>query len=78
MEPHSGHSRYFSKEELSYLSKLGPAMQNPIEVPVVRMWLNKAQAEGLDPQRIYDAAVRVRPPHWDPAPPFEVVSPARG
>jgi hypothetical protein len=40
---------------------------------VVRMWLAKAQADELDPQRIYDAAVKIRPSHWDPAPPFEAV-----
>jgi hypothetical protein len=63
---------------MSYLSKLGVAMQNPIEISVVRMWLQKAEAKGLDPQRLYDAAVKIRPPHWEPAPPFEVLFPLWG
>lgn len=78
MEPHSNQSRSLSKEDLSFDGKLGAAMQHPIEIAVVRMWLKRAQAEGLEPERIYDAAVKVRPQHWDPAPPFEVVNPAWG
>ena len=53
-------------------------MQNRVEIPVVRMWLKKAQAEGLDPQRIYEAAVRTRLPQWEPAPPFEMIFPGWG
>jgi hypothetical protein len=75
MASHSRQSRHFSTQETSYLSKVSVAMQNPIEIAVVHMWLQKAEAEGLDPRRIYDAAVRMRPPHWDPAPPFAVVYP---
>lgn len=78
METQAGAAPYFSKTEQSYLSKLAAAMQNRVEVPVVRMWLKKARAEGLDPQRIYEAAVRTRLPQWDPAPPFEIVMPRWG
>ncbi len=62
--------RPFGKEERQYLYKLLPAMQNPVQVSTVRMWLEKAQADGLDPQRLYEAAVAVRPPHWMIPPTF--------
>ncbi len=39
------------------------------------MWLEKAQADGLDPQKIDEAAVSIHPPHWDPTPPFYDVAP---
>jgi hypothetical protein len=67
--------RRFSEQEMDYLTKLLPAMQNPIQISPVRMWLEKAQQDGLDPQRIYDAAVETRPAHWTPAPPFSDVNP---
>lgn len=70
--------RYFSAEERSYLSKLAAAMQYRVEVSVVRMWLREAQTAGLDPRRLYAAAVSVRLPHWAPAPPFEVLFPLWG
>ena len=60
MESQAGASPYFSKQEQPYLSKLGAAMQNRVKIPVVRMWLKKAEAEGLDPQR-------------EPAPLFEII-----
>lgn len=78
MESQAGASPYFSRTEQSYLSKLGAAMQYRVEVSVVRMWLMKARAEGLDPQRIYQAAVQIRLPQWEPAPPFEVIFPGWG
>ena len=39
------------------------------------MWLEQAQQDGLDPQRIYEAAVKGRLPQWEQAPPFESVKP---
>ena len=45
--------RYFSEEELRYLSKLGAAMQFKVEPETVRMWLEKAHADGLDPRELY-------------------------
>ncbi len=63
----------FGKEERQYLYKLAPAMQNPVEVSTVRMWLEKAQADGLDPRRLYEAAVASRPSHWTTAQPFNDV-----
>ena len=78
MESQGNGSPYFTRQEMSYLSKLGAAMQYRVEIPVVRMWLTKAQAEGLDPQRIYQAAVQIRLPQWEPAPPFEVIFPGWG
>jgi len=70
--------RYLSVEERSYVSKLAAAMQYRVEVSVVRMWLRKAQAEGLDPRQLYDAAVKVRLRQWASAPPFEVLFPPWG
>lgn len=65
----------FGDRELVYLSRVSTCLQNPPEPEAVRMWLGKAVGEGLDPQRIYDAAVRLRPPHWTAAPPFSDVDP---
>jgi hypothetical protein len=75
MEPHSGPSRYFSEEELSYLSRLAAAMQFQVEPKTVKMWPAKAPQDGLDPRELYEAVVATRLPQWDPAPPFEVVNP---
>ena len=50
-------------------------MQNPVQTSTVKMWLQKAQAEGLDPQRIYESAVACRPSHWMKAPPYSEVKP---
>ncbi|GKS59426.1 hypothetical protein YTPLAS18_29530 [Nitrospira sp.] len=61
----------FSQAEQSFLSRICVAMQNPVDVETVKMWLMEATAEGLDPRRIYTAAVACRPPHWDPAPAYE-------
>jgi hypothetical protein len=44
-------------------------MQNTAGTTVVRMLLEKAKEDGLDPSRIYTAAVRLRLPQWSPAPP---------
>lgn len=66
-------SSLFGKAERRYLTRLAPALQNPPEPLTVAMWLEKAQAEGLDPQRIYEAAVAARPPHWMPVPSFSDV-----
>jgi hypothetical protein len=63
----------FGKAERRYLTRLAPALQNPPEPLTVAMWLEKAQAEGLDPQRIYESAVACRPPHWTKAPSFHDV-----
>ena len=65
----------FGKAERRYLTRLAPALQNPPEPLTVAMWLEKAEAEGLDPQRIYEAAVNARPPHWMKAPPYSQVKP---
>ncbi|MDF0649996.1 MAG: hypothetical protein P0121_00810 [Nitrospira sp.] len=64
-------------KERDYLSKVSVALQNPPEPEVVRMWLAKAQQDGLDPQRIFNATVRIRPTHWSPAPVYEDVAPSR-
>jgi hypothetical protein len=67
--------RPFGKNEIDYLQRVEAAMQNHVQSSTVRMWLEKAQAEGLDPQRIYEAAVHARPPHWTVAPPYSEVDP---
>lgn len=66
----------FGTIELDYLTRIEAAMQNPVQTSTVRMWLEDAQAKGLDPQRLYDAAVHARPPHWTPAPSYQDVMPA--
>ena len=66
-------SSIFGKAERRYLTRLAPALQNPPEPLTVAMWLEKAQAEGLDPQRIYETAVNARPDHWMTAPSFSDV-----
>ena len=65
----------FGEEALRYLSKLGAAMQFTVEPETVRMWLEKAQQDGLDPQELYAAAVQQRMPQWEKAPPFSAVTP---
>ena len=84
MSDHSMHSpetskpsSLFGKAERRYLTRLAPALQNPPEPLTVAMWLEKAQADGLDPRRIYEAAVEARPPHWMKAPPYSRVNPNR-
>ena len=67
--------RPFGSAEMSILTKVEAAMQNPVQPTTVKMWLTKALEKGLDPQRIYEAAVRARPPHWMAAPPFSAVKP---
>jgi len=61
--------------EIDYLTRIAAAMQNPVQSSTVKMWLGKAQEAGLDPQRLYRIAVKVRPPEWSPAPPFSDVDP---
>ena len=74
----SDNNPHFGKKEIDYLTRVEAAMQNPVQPTTVTMWLGKAQEEGLDPQRIYEAAVKARPPHWTKAPPFsDVVPPPR-
>ena len=68
-------SSLFGKKEMDVLMWLAPALQNPPMPGVVKRHLEKAQAEGLDPQRIYEAAVNARPPHWMKAPSFCDVNP---
>ncbi len=65
--------RPFGKEERQHLYKIEAAMQNPVQTTTVRMWLAKAQADGLDPRRLYEAAVASRPSHWTTAQPFNDV-----
>ena len=65
----------FGKKDIDYLTRDEAAMQNPVQSSTVKMWLKKAQAEGLDPQMIYDSAVACRPPHWMKAPPYSDVNP---
>lgn len=62
-------------QEMDYVMRLAPAMQNPVQVSTVRMWSAHAKAVGLDPQRIYETAVAGRPPHWMPAPGISDVLP---
>ena len=50
-------SSLFSKAERRYLTRLAPALQNPPEPLTVAMWLEKAQAEGLD--RVRDLSIRL-------------------
>lgn len=69
---------HFGKKEIDYLTRVEAAMQNPVQSSTVKMWLGKAQEEGLDPQRIYEAAVSARPDHWTKAPSFsDVMNPNR-
>ena len=69
-------SRRFGKEEMDYLTRIEAAMQNPVRSSTVKMWLTEAAEKGLDPQRIYEMAVKARPSHWTPAPPYSEVSPS--
>jgi len=62
-------------KEIDYLTSIEAAMQHSVQISTVRMWLKKAQEEGLDPKRIYEAAVDARPPHWIPAPLFDAIAP---
>ncbi|GAB1721635.1 MAG: hypothetical protein GDA65_02710 [Nitrospira sp. CR1.1] len=66
----SENKKPFDARELDYLTRIEAAMQNPVQASTVRMWLEKAQADGLDARRIYEAAVNARPPQWEPAPSF--------
>ena len=65
----------FGKKELDYLTRVEAAMQNPVQSSTVKMWLTRAQEQGLDPPRIYEGAVNARPPHWMKAPPYSEVNP---
>jgi hypothetical protein len=68
-------SATFGSIEIDYLTRIEAAMQNPVQSSTVKMWLAEAEGKGLDPQRIYEAAVSARPPHWTEAPPFSDVAP---
>lgn len=65
----------FGSDEIRYWARLAPALQNPPMPDVIKAHLERAQAEGLDPRRLYEAAVASRPPHWIKAPPYEDVAP---
>jgi hypothetical protein len=68
----------FGRVKIDYLTRIEAAMQNPVQSSTVKMWLEKAQAEGLDIERIYKAAANARPPHWTKAPSFrDVMNPNR-
>ena len=47
------------KIELDYLTRIEAAMQNPVQSSTVKMWLEKAQALGVDPERLYERAVKL-------------------
>lgn len=68
---------HFGTDEIRYLTRLAPALQNPPMPSVIKAHLERAQADGLDPRRIYEAAVEARPPHWMKAPPYSRVNPDR-
>jgi hypothetical protein len=61
--------------KIRYLARLAAALQNPPDPFTVAMWLAKAKADGLDPRRIYEAAVKARPTHWTKAPDYKDVAP---
>lgn len=63
----------FGTDEIRYLTRLAPALQNPPMPGVIKAHLERAQADGLDPQRIYEAAVNARPPQWMKAPLYSEV-----
>ena len=68
-------SSLFGKKEMDYLQWIALSLQNPPMPVVIKKYLERAQAEGLDPQRIYEAAVKCRPDHWMKAPPYSEVAP---
>ncbi len=71
----SAPSSHFGTEEIRYFARLLAALQN-LPIPgVVKGHLERVQADGLDPLKIYEVAVEARPPHWMPAPPYEDVAP---
>ncbi len=51
-------------------------MQFQVKPRTVKMWLGKAQQDGLDPQDLYEAAVEIRLTQWEKAPPFSDVDPS--
>ena len=68
----------FGKDEMEYLQWIVLSLQNPPMPGAAKMWLEKAQEEGLDPRGIYESAVACRPPHWTKAPSFiDVMDPKR-
>ncbi len=71
----SDSSKRFGKKEMKYLHRIAVSLQNPPMPVVVKANLERAQAEGLDPQRIYEMAVKCRPSHWMKAPDYEDVAP---
>ena len=82
MSDHSTHSpetstpkSAFGKIEIDFLTRIEAAMQNPVQSSTVKRWLTKAQELGLDPETLYERAVKMRPPHWVKAPPYSQVKP---
>lgn len=65
----------FGKLEIDYLTRIEAAMENHVQSSTVKMWLAEAAEKGLDPERLYEMAVKARPSHWTPAPPFSAVDP---
>ncbi len=63
------------KEEMAYVRQISSSLQNPPLPSAVRVYLEKAQADRLDPQRIYETAVQMRPAHWMKAPDYSEVAP---
>ena len=57
------------------MARLLAAMPKSVNVLAVQALLDLARSEGLDPARLYQAALRVRPAQWGPGPPLESVLP---
>ena len=74
-ETTSPDSKRFGKEEMDYLQWIALSLQNPPMPVVIKKYLEKAQADGLDPRRIYEVAVKCRPEHWMTAPSWDEVKP---
>lgn len=69
-------SSRLSAPELDLLSLLDPTLQGRPDPSVVREVLRLAQQRGLDPEKLYRVAVKVRSPEWPPAPSWEAVDPS--
>lgn len=65
-----------TEKERRYMHELAPTLQpGGMGIPVIRSVLTRAKNEGLDPEKIYNLELRVRPARWKPAPPYEDVRP---
>lgn len=71
----SAPSKRIGKDEMEYVQWISASLQNPPLPGAVRVYLEKAKADGLDPQRIYETAVQMRPAHWMKAPDYSEVAP---